>query len=209
MRSDIAGRRIGCLHGQRPVRPVKRKRQTFGLHGKLLKILHRFGPSGSCHILFGHPGRQLHHPPTGNSGQFSLTAGKVMDKLQRGLFITPGQRKAIRIFLFQIATLVAFHQKGHDDGSRNGVNTVIVTVPVGFHDKFGAPHAQVGPETGSCFVLRAIHPDVAAAMHSVGQRHPAAFCAAQIASRKAPIHAPMIKKPLGICFTADLPGLRM
>ena len=83
-----------------------------------------------------------------------------MDKLQRGLFISPLEFKIIRVFFCQISALIAFHDKGHDDSCANCINAVIIAMPVGFHNKFRIPHTQVGTKTGGCFILRAIHPDL-------------------------------------------------
>ena len=209
MGSDVAGRGVGALHGQGAVGAVKREGQSLGLHGKLFQFLRRGRQAGTPGIFFGHPLHHFLHAPAGDGGQFRFRPGHLVDKVQGRLFIAPVQLEASRIRFGQITPLKTFHHKGHDDGHGNGVDAVIVAVPVGFHDEFGVPDSQVGTEGGGRFILRPVNPDPLP-VPAGGERYGTALGAAQVAAREAAVHALMDKKPFRIGGAADLtgPGVR-
>ena len=160
-------------------------------------------------IFFGHPVDHFLHAPAGDCGQFRFPPGNLMDKVQGRFFIAPVQLKPSRIFCGQIAPLKAFHEKSHDDGHGDGVDAVVVAVPVGFHDEFGVPDSQIGTEGGGGFVLRAVDPDPLP-VPAGGQGYGTALGAAQVAARETAVHALMNEQLLRIGSAADLtgPGIR-
>ena len=204
MRPDVAGGGVGGLHGERPVRPVERKGQSLGLHRKAQQLLPRIGFAGPPDILPGDPVDEAHHPFPGLPGQLGLPGGEPMDEPQDRRFIAPGQLQPVRVFPGQVAPLEAFHQKGDRDRQRDRVDPVVVAMPVGLHDEFGIPDAQVGTETGGRFILGTIHPHPAALLRTGGQRDPAALGAAQIAAGEASVHPPVIEQVIRVKFPADV-----
>jgi hypothetical protein len=76
------------------MRPVKRKRQTLGLHGKLFQFLFGIGFAGSVSIFSAIQLISSVMPKPAMLVQRRFTVSKIMDKLQRGLFITPGSSKS-------------------------------------------------------------------------------------------------------------------
>jgi hypothetical protein len=130
--------------------------------------------------------------------------GDMTDEAEDRLFIPPGQRKAVRIRLRQISPLEALHEKGDRDGRGDRIDPVVVAMPVGFHDEFGVPHADIGTETGGGFVLGAVHPHPAAFVCSEPQGDPASFGAAQVATGETAVHSPVIEQMLRVEFSRDL-----
>ena len=160
-------------------------------------------------IHFGDPLLQNDHPLAGGAGHGRFTTRQAMHECQGCSLVSPVQLQSFAIFFDQVTALKTFHQKGHDRGGGDGVDAVVVAVPVGFHDEFGAPDPQVGSETGRCFVFRAVNPHLLPLMSPGNQRYPAPFVALQIAARKTAVHAAMLKEMLRVMLAADLYGARI
>ena len=120
------------------------------------------------------------------------------------LLIPPCQCEAVRVLFGQIPPLEAFHDEGDQDGRGDRIDPEVVAVPVGLHDGFGVPDAQIGTETGGGFVLGAVHPHPAAPVLPEGEGHPAALGAAQVAAGETTIHPPVVEQVLGVEFSRDL-----
>ena len=129
------------------------------------------------------PIRQFFYSLAGSPSHIGLSMCQPMDELERRGFISPGKHQTFAIFCRQIAALKALHEESHPACSGDGVDAIVVAVPVGFHDELGIPDSQVGAETGGGLVFRAVHPDLPARMGAARQGNPSSLGALQVAAR--------------------------
>ncbi len=206
---DIAGHGIGRLHGKGSMGPIEREGKPLRLHGEFQEIFSCIDAAVSPRVLPGNPFDQGQHSPAGRLRELGFPAGDLMDESQRGFFIPPGQLHPVRVFPDQISSLEALHDKSDDDGYGDGIDSVVIAVPVGLHDEFGVPHPHVGTKAGGRFVFGAVHPDLPAFLFSGFQGHPASLGAPQRAAGKTPVHAAVFKKVFRVVFACNVLGSRI
>ena len=201
---DVAGGRVGGLHGERAVGPVEGERQPLGLHrkkaqlvaGYRLAVLCSKSPAASpssasipfpaCRVNSvspcGEPVDEVRAAPSFPQVRSSPSISSRSGSPAGG---TPSERRSWR--------------------HRDRVDAVVVAVPVGLHDELGIPDVRGSSRNRRPFRIRGRPPKPGCPFSrrrsSVTQPP---LVQLQVAAGKAAVHAPVVEEVVGVEFAADL-----